>query len=552
MTHKIPAVWPTQHLPALQRLLEEADYSRRRDMVGTANRFCAFCERAGIAVQLSSKIYTDFEVDLRSRCGSDNLRRRMRHLYDVGIRGADQRATEDIPSEPWWPNIPRLLVTNLDIQERRRHLQELDNFFRWRQRTATLPSGVRHRSLFLARNMTSANQSARLSVLCCALEVVLPGDADLLTLRQHQRRLHRSRHGPSESRRPKARRIPDVEALLAAHRNPRTGKPSASATESSHRAGLNLLHDLLARAGRPLIFDKHALDLYADYTFAKREEWQATRENTADMTPTQITSRGWCLLSAASKCMAIAPYIPDPQLKRDWYSFAHDFEMDSEVRGDPKMKELALAERPMDLSALFLRSLALLEQADAELDIQVRHGILATIGALGILLFYPARKADLLNFVWGQHLTRKGSGWLLAPDPTQKTGSVVHPQRLPDEATCFLDTCLLGGASRDQLTEIYRRRQGEAVLKSPHRNAAYHSQAFSPLFKRWVGHPPHTIRSIWCDELVARGTDRETIAIVLQHKENLSQKAYEVIAGKIRAIAAVRAITEIANSLSRA
>lgn len=564
MTLDIPATWPEDHRPALKTLLREAGYARRRDTIAAVKRFCMYCNKESLPVRLTVRSFRGFETDQYATLAKASVRNRMCHLYRLGIMGPDldlrdflfenfpdKRSVDTMLQGPWWPNFPRLLTGALASNDRRRMIRELDNFFRWRQRTAALPVPLRLQTLFLSERLQPLTRYRRLSLLCNSLDAVLPGDADLAALRVEQKALYRGNAMPPEKVRPAARRIPEVETLLAAHRDPRTGKPVALATEVNHRAALNLHYDILARKGLPLSFDKAALDLFADCTHAKLDAWKIAKEDASGNLGVIGVTNGWCLRSAATKCMALAPFIANKQLKRAWYTYALDFARTAKKRGEPKLKELALTERPMDLSALFLRAQELQELADAEVDIQVRHGILTVIGALGVLLFYPLRKADLLKLLLGQHLVRETTCWLLAPQSTQKTGEELQPLRLPQEATQFLDACFLGGVRRENLKDIYRHRFGEPLLQSPRRSAAYESGAFATLFKRWVGHSPHTIRSIWCDDLIARGADRITISIVLQHKEILSQEEYEVLAKKMRAIAAVEAIWRIADRVSR-
>ena len=554
--------WPAKLRPALQEMVRTGTHSKRADIHNTVVKFSAWCEDNGLPVAITETTFRAFEGDLRRALVPQVVNRKMRYLYSLGIVGSDldtrdflfenypdKRSLDAVLSSPWWPNIPRILASSLAISEKRRVVLELDNFFRWQERTRSLPIALRLQSLFLAEDLAPRTRYQRLSRLCRGLDAVLPGDPDLAALRVTQKALYSSVWLHAVTERLCAKRLPDVEEVLADYRSPRTGSPMAEGTQQSRRAVLNLHSNILAAAGRPLAFDKAALDLFADHARARHEAWlkgnKGARERTREL-------GCWCSRTVAAQCMHLAPFITDAYLKRKWYSFAGIYERLAETRGEPKMKERALAKRPTDLNSLFLRADDLRRTADGEMNIQTRDGLLTVIGALGILLFYPLRRSDLLKLRVGRHLKREATGWLLVIGSTRKTRHHVDPLVLPAEATNFLDACLLGGMRREHLLDIYLRRQGEAFLKSPRRNGPYAAGSFSDLFKRWTGHSPHVIRTLWCDDLVARGADRVTISAMLQHGSLISQKSYEIIAGKIRRIRAVEALREIGDRASSA
>lgn len=170
------------------------------------------------------------------------------------------------------------------------------------------------------------------------------------------------------------------------------------------------------------------------------------------------------------------------------------------------------------------------------------------VGSLGVLLFFPLRKSDLLALEFGSSIVRKQGRWNLVPGNIRKTGEHVGTLVLPEEAGVLLDACLLGGQRHEHLPEAYRRAQGRPLLGSPRSRSAYSHSAFSMLFRRWTGVSPHLLRSLWCDEMVARGADRIAISAMLQHKTVISQKHYEILAGKIRMLRAAEALRKASNS----
>ena len=87
----------------------------------------------------------------------------------------------------------------------------------------------------------------RLQRLCSRLETILPGDGDVLILRQIQAGVRAELFAKAPTQRPKARRTPEVEELLAQHELTSEGKKYAQETVNNRRAGLNLVFDVLQR-----------------------------------------------------------------------------------------------------------------------------------------------------------------------------------------------------------------------------------------------------------------------------------------------------------------
>jgi len=186
--------------------------------------------------------------------------------------------------------------------------------------------------------------------------------------------------------------------------------------------------------------------------------------------------------------------------------------------------------------------------ADAEVNVQRRWGLYIVIGVLGILLFYPLRRSDLLRLRIGYELKFHRGRWLLAPEFAQKTDTSISSLVMSDEAAFLIEFSLLKGAPRAHLLEIYESSKGRPMFISPRRLRAYEEGAFSTLFFRWIGHRPHIVRSIWCDNLIEFGADRNAIRAMLQHKSLISQKDYEILAGKVRLTKALSALRKLANA----
>ncbi len=543
-------------------ILSDAQHIRP-DKQKTLEKFSSWCSARGYPQTVTMSTYLEFRKELSRSHSSVTVRGKMRHLYDEGISGPDldlrdflfatfpdRRTPEEMMLGPWWPHIPRILASNMKITNRKCVIRELDYFFRWKQRTEKACPSKRLSDNIFGKRLAPATMYCRLTHLCRGLDTVLPRDPDLAKLRNIHKELHCKIRTPVCSVARRARRVAEVEVLLQNHSNPITGKPISEYTRDKHRQALNLHYDLLKAAKRPLVFDRPALDIFADHAHAKLALWLEQLAGTTEGPDSPEKSRGWCRMSVWAKCQSIAPFIADSQLKREWYDFAEEFKREAKRNGDIKRKERALAEKPMDLEGLFLRATELCKMADQEMDIARRYGIQSVIGALGIFLFYPLRVGDLLGLRLDRELSKTEGKWLLSPNFTGKTNDFVDPLVLPLEANPLIEACLLRGSDRSSLTELYERSERQPFLKSTRRDRAYHRGAFSALFKRWVGHSPHVVRSIWCDGLIAAGADRSTIGAMLQHRSLISQEHYEVLAAKIRRNRAMDVLREISDRLT--
>jgi hypothetical protein len=305
------------------------------------------------------------------------------------------------------------------------------------------------------------------------------------------------------------------------------------------------------QSGRQLSFDRKALDVFADHAFAQVAIWddnQNAGENPIKTFGSSV-EQGWCRRTAGSMCQRLSQHISDAALRAEWNSFAVSFHSEAKRRGDPKAKERSLSKNPVTLEGLFLRSASILRKQPETLDIQKRQRQSAVLGALGILLFYPLRKKDLLRLRFKRELLRIEGRWHLKLDDASKKNNELLPLRLPSEATPLIDAALVRGDPLYTARECYSESEGQYLLKSPHSEKPYNASAFSRSFSRLIGQPPHLMRTIWCDELVRRGADRSTIQLMLQHRQPLSQQAYEVLADKIRREKSIEALRQIGAQL---
>lgn len=516
-------------------------------------QFHNWCKARRLEPLVTTDTYRGFEEHVRANFAAQTGSRKLRYLYEIAIASADLRvrdyffenfsdfrSADEVLSAPWWPPEARFLTRNLCISDKARVLRELDNCFRWQQRSATVIPSEKSRSLFLKEGMCEKTVYRRLSRLCVGLEAVLPGCPDLPYLRRWQRELHGAVWAPHSKTSLGPRRIPVIEGLLDEH-----GR-MAESTRDGYRKALCLHHNLLAAAGVAFALDEEALTVFADHVWSQLGIVDDHTQTHGSLLP----HKAWADATGWSMCEKLTPFIPDAEVRNQWQDVVRYLKRRAAKRGEIKRKEQALSERPMNLEMLFRISCELCAQADSEIRIQVRHGIHTVIAALGVLLFYPLRRADLLRLRIGQELKLHSGRWLLAPEFAQKSGNFVEPVILPEEAGFLIEFALLRGGPRAHLSRVYQESLGEPLLVSPRGRKPYGEASFSNLFIRHVGHRPHLIRSIWCDELVERGADRLTISIMLQHTSMISQEHYEVLASKIRRVRAVNKLHAIAQAVT--
>jgi|GEM_PF-6370658 len=413
MTTAISWSWPAAYQRVISNQLANATGNVHRRILRTINQYSAWSEESfpAMSVLLDVDRWHAFRNHLGLSLSEAVTKQRMRVLYDLGIsgpdkflrdwlfdNGIDRRSVKDITEAPWWPMKFRLLAQDLNILCNRRILLQVDAYLRCVDRLGSLPiDPISH--LFLAENITDRTRYHRLSRLCVGLELLAPGDRQLVPLRMAQSDLYSRVWPPKPASAAPKREIREIEALLTIGTNAKTGKPWAEATIANRRKALVLYHDLLANHGLPLAFDKASLDVFADNALDRHEAWLVSKGE-----------KGWCRRSVAGYCERLSPFIDDPAERKKWTKFANRFTTLARKNGDPKAKERALCERPMSLEDYFRRANKLISLAEDTMDVQARYGMLTVVGTLGILLVLPLRSADLRRLVIGVHLLRDPSG----------------------------------------------------------------------------------------------------------------------------------------------
>lgn len=556
ISHDKPATPKSAHCQELR----DPKRLKGLDRDNTLARFEKWCEMNGVPYEISRETYRGFESSLFGVYAPTIAKQKLRYLYEFGIQShdlktrdyffenfPDLRTDAEIVAGATWTHLTRLFASGLETSQRSRVLRELDNFFRWQGRTAEVAPSLQLGLLFLTEGSSERTKYQRLSRLCLGLEAVQPGCRDLPRLRAWQHVLYNRVWPATPTPISTARRLEEVEALLLDRRHFKTGNPISEKTKEAHRRALMLHSGIMKQLGRGLAFDRNALDAFADHVLHMLAQRHAFEVGEASSETGTKIAPGWSDVTAWSMCERLGPYIPDQALRSKWYSFTQHLKNEARKRGQIKRKEQALSDRPMTLETAFRRTHELCGMADAEINVQTRHGLFAVIGALGILLFYPLRRADLVRLRIGHELILQDGRWFLAPQFAQKTGSAISQLILPEEAGNLIEFCILRGGPRAQLSERYEQVRGRPLLVSPRRTVAYEEGAFSTLFARWMTHRTHIFRSIWCDHLIELGADRTMISIMLQHKSLISQDEYEILAGKIRQIKVMNKLHELAH-----
>ena len=557
ISHDKPATPKSAH----RQELRDPKRFKGLDRDNTLARFEKWCEMKGVPYGISRETYRGFESSLIGIYAPAAAKQKLRHLFEGGIRShdlktrdfffenfPDRRTASEIVAGSSWTPLTRLFARALQTSERRRVLRELDNFFRWQERTADVAPSLQLGLLFLTEGLSARTKYQRLSRLCLGLEAVQPGSQDLPRLRAWQHILYKRVWPDAPTPTSTARRLDEVENLLVNRRHFKTDDLISEKTKEAHRRALMLHYDILQKLGRELAFDREALDAFADHVWQMLAARHAIEVGKGSIDTRANKVSGWSDVTALSMCERLGSYIPDQALRSKWYRFTQHLKNEARKRGQIKRKEQALSDRPISLETAFRRAHELCGMADAEINVQTRHGLFAVIGALGILLFYPLRRADLVRLRIGHELVLQDGRWFLAPQFAQKTGSVISQLILPEEAGNLIEFCILRGGPRAQLSERYEQVRGRPLLISPRRTVAYEEGAFSTLFARWMTHRTHIFRSIWCDHLIELGADRTMISIMLQHRSLISQDEYEILAEKIRQIKVMKKLHELAHN----
>lgn len=546
----IPHDWPEKWRRPLGAALEHAKSAQRRKLIiYAARRHVAFCLASEHAF-LSFTAILAHKQEMKASISQSVASTYAHLLSQIAVKGdearlrdqirehfSDTRRLEEIINEPYMPRQVRRLAPRAikDSSLSRRHILALDLYARVVDREGVLPREPQNIvGAFWFRPPGERNQCAIFGHAAYALDLLLPGSPDIPLLRIAQRSVRQ----PSNSIRRKRRDIPsEIDQLVENARQVKRanrGRRYSPRTKREQCNALMTMHDLLAASGRPFSLDRDALNMFADHANSRFRAHRAGGD-------------GWSAVYVARTLEKLALFVNDDELKRDILLDARDYH--NEAGKEPKRKERILLENPVTLPRLYQKAQNLVSSAEGAC-VKSRSQLLNTAGALGLLCFYPLRRADLAGLRFGIELHRVLSGWCLASLPTQKTGLLTEPLRLPVEATPIIDAALLQGVGPDHLWATYKGRKGQC-LWSDWRTGKRQSVSYLwECFKDLVGYSPHLLRTIWADYLVSRGADRLKISVVLQHKSLISQEEYEVLAAKYRINKAIEEIVEIADEVA--
>ncbi|MBQ4823891.1 hypothetical protein J4729_04920 [Leisingera sp. HS039] len=544
-----PQGWPEKWQRALEAALANAKSKQiRRQTIYAARRHVSYCKTSGhgflefetliahreqMWASISYSVANSYASALaRIALEGDNatLRDQIREHF------IDTRSIEEMATEPYMPHqIRRLALRAVEAGSlTRQHILALDLYARVIDREGALPKDPKRvAEAFWFHPPAKLRQCAILGYAAHALDMLLPGSPDAGLLRITQRSIRQARNPVRKARRD----IPaDIEKLVESARQKKRGSRGrrySERTKNAQRQALFIVHDLLAASGQSFRLDREALNMFADHA---NNQFLAQRAG----------SGGWSAVYIARTLEKLALFVEDVSLKQDILHDARDYHV--EAAKEPKRKERILAEKPVTLPALYLKARDLAAKAE-NASAKSRSRLSNTAAVLVLLCFYPLRRADVIRLRFGHELHRVLTGWCLTGLPTQKTGMLTEPLRLPPEVTPILDAALLQGDDPDHLWPAYERRTGQCLWSDWKTGQPHSRSLLTQHFQNLVGYSPHLLRTIWADHLVAQGADRLKVSIVLQHKSLISQEEYEVLAAKLRITLAVEKLVEIASEV---
>lgn len=220
--------------------------------------------------------------------------------------------------------------------------------------------------------------------------------------------------------------------------------------------------------------------------------------------------------------------------------------------GEVRRKEIALAERPVELVEVAASAHDVLEQAPGMSNARDRCCCYNLAGAMALLVKLPLRSKDLRLGRVGHEFRRDSEGWQVDL-VTSKTGTRIRG-RLAAELARYLDAALLHDTDPAHLWRIYDERQGKPLFA----NAARGWQALSENWlwanmRRQVGHGPHIVRTLMYDECILdEELDAHVAGALCGHRTTTSGKAYEVRADGYRKAAALKSLDTVNGQIDRA
>jgi len=133
---------------AVKHLLDAASQPKKHVITRSLALYRQHCDRETEALVFSTELIQSFEAWLLNSYSRIVANARLRVIRDIGVCGPDlalrdwlfnrfedHRSQSEILEATWWPPIPRALAAAATFKEKRRVLQELDSFLRWKGRT---------------------------------------------------------------------------------------------------------------------------------------------------------------------------------------------------------------------------------------------------------------------------------------------------------------------------------------------------------------------------------------------------------------------------------
>ena len=177
---------------------------------------------------------------------------------------------------------------------------------------------------------------------------------------------------------------------------------------------------------------------------------------------------------------------------------------------EPKAKDRKLRARPLSLADVMAMAETLAARAD-DVGPATRDGAVLRLHAcvLALTVCCPLRIGDLHRLRIGEELRRDVEGWSLAIR-TRKTGAEYERPDIWLEVGRHLDALVVMDAPGGDLWTGYDMRAGTPLFTLDGGVGGLSADWVSDVWGTHTGHGAHIVRTLWHDELLVAGGERDT------------------------------------------
>ena len=222
----------------------------------------------------------------------------------------------------------------------------------------------------------------------------------------------------------------------------------------------------------------------------------------------------------------------DADLQGEIGALARVEAVESERR--PKAKERRLRQLPLTLAEVMDVADGLSNEADAA-PLASRDAVVLRLHAVALALAVccPLRIGDLHRLRIGMEVVRDAGGWSLAIR-TSKTGADYEQPEIWPEVERLLDVLVEMDAPGGDLWLGYDMRIGTYLFSMDGGRTGLSADWVSDVWARRTGHGAHIVRTLWHDELLVHGGERDVwlaLALCGQRSERTARH-YQTRAAK--------------------